>query len=48
MLRSLDRTNILLRIVCNMVITSNARKDDGEYSELTKKLLNFCHYLSIC
>lgn len=37
MLRSLDCTNILLRIVCNMVIMSNARKDDGEYNELTNK-----------
>jgi len=35
MLRSLDCTNILLHIVCNVVIISNARQDDGEYNELT-------------
>jgi len=33
MLRSLDCTKILLRIVRNMVIMSNARQDDGEYNE---------------
>jgi len=35
MLRSLNCTNILLCIVCNMVIMSNARQDDGEKNELT-------------
>ena len=34
MLRSLDCTNILLCIVCNVVIISNARQDDGECNEL--------------
>jgi hypothetical protein len=34
MLRSLDCTNILLRIVHNTVIISNARKDYGVYKEL--------------
>jgi len=33
MLRSLDCTKILLHIVRNMVIMSNARQDDGEYNE---------------
>ena len=50
MLRSLDCTNILFLIARNMMIMSNARKDDGGYNELTNSetVLLLCRYLSIC